>query len=438
MVKLIDENMFDTFEFQGVWCLDKAQKIADWSVGKLYYDKGNITLEIFGNLNETDASPFDVFKTADYDAVYGIAQTGENIVLSTVNKIGGQQSMPGLTVEKYRASNLLIINGNINTKQQNYELSGCRFSLTNLDVWLDNDMLRYKEDQQTGEVSYIVRKPKRSYLTNFRSNDSEFRISLDESGVISHPRGFGINIKNETRLIIEPPKGVITISQATKTINKIAKFFTVLLGQTISTKYVYGILPNELRANVFFSQTYPIQSVEQANGVRITPYFSDIKNELPKSINEWFDISSELELLVNDYLLTVTQSSVIENTLINLTEGIESFFRSRDGHLKDKIELFFKEIPNDMLDRQKLQGRLDEEQQFVKSLVNTRVFLTHGAIRKSIYKNEKLIIATKLLQASVRYFILSHIGFSDTVLKSVKDEISNILDIRIYNNDIHF
>jgi hypothetical protein len=57
-------------------------------------------------------------------------------------------------------------------------------------------------------------------------------------------------------------------------------------------------------------------------------------------INNWVSSSKELQLLVDDYLLTVNYRSVIENDLVNYTQGIESYFRNECLTLRDKINKF--------------------------------------------------------------------------------------------------
>ena len=63
-------------------------------------------------------------------------------------------------------------------------------------------------------------------------------------------------------------------------------------------------------------------------------------------INNWVSSSKELQLLVDDYLLTVNYRSVIENDLVNYTQGIESYFRNERLTLRDKINKFIEELPN--------------------------------------------------------------------------------------------
>ncbi len=62
-------------------------------------------------------------------------------------------------------------------------------------------------------------------------------------------------------------------------------------------------------------------------------------------INNWVSSSKELQLLVDDYLLTVNYRSVIENDLVNYTQGIESYFRNERLTLRDKINKFIEELP---------------------------------------------------------------------------------------------
>ena len=122
-------------------------------------------------------------------------------------------------------------------------------------------------------------------------------------------------------------------------------------------------------------------------------------------INNWVSSSKELQLLVDDYLLTVNYRSVIENDLVNYTQGIESYFRNEHLTLRNKINKFIEELSESY--RELLAEHVGNTDDWIEKLVNTRVFLTHGDREKMAVSNPyKLVQMTKIFGFMVRIFIL--------------------------------
>ncbi|AHI11482.1 hypothetical protein LBH_0460 [Lactobacillus helveticus H9] len=128
-------------------------------------------------------------------------------------------------------------------------------------------------------------------------------------------------------------------------------------------------------------------------------------------INNWVSSSKELQLLVDDYLLTVNYRSVIENDLVNYTQGIESYFRNERLTLRDKINKFIEELPKSY--RELLSEHVGNTDDWIGKLVSTKVFLTHGDRENMAVSNPyKLVQMTKIFGFMVRIFILQKLGIT--------------------------
>lgn len=147
-------------------------------------------------------------------------------------------------------------------------------------------------------------------------------------------------------------------------------------------------------------------------------------------INNWVSSSKELQLLVDDYLLTVNYRSVIENDLVNYTQGIESYFRNERLTLRDKINKFIEKLPESY--RELLSEHVGNTDDWIEKLVSTRVFLTHGDRENMAVSNTyKLVQMTKIFGFMVRIFILQKLGITIDKPK-ILNKFKNVLTTHYY------
>ena len=158
--------------------------------------------------------------------------------------------------------------------------------------------------------------------------------------------------------------------------------------------------------------------------------YNDVQSELLNVINNWVSSSKELQLLVDDYLLTVNYRSVIENDLVNYTQGIESYFRNERLTLRDKINKFIEELPESY--RELLSEHVGNTDDWIGKLVSTRVFLTHGDRENMAVSNPyKLVQMTKIFGFMVRIFILQKLGITIDKPK-ILNKFKNVLTTHYY------
>lgn len=426
MTKILKKTMFDTFQIEGIWSISKSKKFENWNHGILYISPEEKRLEIFNTLDDCG----DIFPVTGgtYNIVYGFSMTGESITLSTVIRTGEELRMPGIPTETYQISNFLISSEKFNPEVIEYQLKYFKCALTFSNVWLENTMVERKLELHKQTIT--LNAAKRTLISTVQHEGREFIVSADERGRVANAN-FNINLETETRFDIRPTEGSLSASEAISIVSELAKFCTILFGKVVSVKYVQGRINDKDNFNMFFEQNYPINLNETIQKQRFRPQYNEIKSSFARGLTQWFNMSEEMQLLINDYLLTVTQKSVLENDLINLTQGVESYYRKEKLSLLDKMQKLMSVIPQSILNRERLEKRIDNEALFTKKLKNTRVYLTHGTNKNGRYSGDNLIRGTEVFQLAVRYFILVNLGFSDSDLEYLASEFNSVLDLKI-------
>ena len=161
-------------------------------------------------------------------------------------------------------------------------------------------------------------------------------------------------------------------------------------------------------------------------------------------VSNWFNASSELKLLIQDYLLTVNYTMSMQNMLINLTQGIEAFYRKekvisrkkvkkyqRNLYLLEKIEKMLSTFSNKFINTIEKDIGLNINK-WAKLIKNTRVFIVHGNKKGKIIENTTdLWHSVQLLQYLVQVFILQELGMINLSEQKEFNQIDKIFSSEI-------
>ena len=101
--------------------------------------------------------------------------------------------------------------------------------------------------------------------------------------------------------------------------SKLNRLFTIICSSPVSSSLISLRGEKSYISDVYCPSNYPINE----NNTNII--FEGKDFELGRLFSNWFSMSDELKLLTDNYAITVSYSETIENKLINLIEGIESF-----------------------------------------------------------------------------------------------------------------
>lgn len=438
MTDLIAKTMFDSFSIVGIWATNRDIPIDRWNHGELKVTPETSILTIYDSFYTETEPIVGMHPDRDYDVLYGFSEDGKLVTLSTAHNISWVQNMPGIPQSKYLISDILITNEAFTTETRKQLVSACTFSLTYMDTWLPNDMVTYRVQSETHNMSIDIADHEPKLLTIFKSVGQRYKLSLHEVGR-TRSEGTLISLQHRTEFYLECLDGATDISIMIDVLKQIARFFSVLFAKRVDVKYFHPRFEADLLGNVLFSQGPGLNMAEAIQKFRFKPYYTTVESEWCNALQEWFKQSDELNLLSRDYLVLITQPGVMENMLINLTEGIESYYRHFASlSLRKKLNKALGRVPNDFLPRNLLKVKIDDLESFTQKVTNTRVYLTHGTNRKARYEEIYLYRSIMVFKAVVRYIILKDLGFSDSTLSDLKEEFTQALNVEWIDQHIRF
>lgn len=234
-----------------------------------------------------------------------------------------------------------------------------------------------------------------------------------------------INYKNDSWFLLIGENS-ISSNLAIYFTRELRKMLSVILGvpcnTTQLTKKGYDKKEEKiLKEDIYFLE----MQYEKHKKVNMNMGFKDYLDiQLNNLIPNWFKKGENFELLVQDYLLTISYNETVENKLINLTEGIEAYYRDKAESLCEKIKDMIYSLPQYIQDVLiKNIGNLDD---WSLALKQTRVYFAHGDRKAHIIEDfEKLSQYVNVFQYLVQYFILQELGMKITSTDNVVAHISN-------------
>ncbi|MCS8612455.1 HEPN domain-containing protein [Lactobacillus helveticus] len=125
--------------------------------------------------------------------------------------------------------------------------------------------------------------------------------------------------------------------------------------------------------------------------------------------------------------MTISYSETIQNKLINLTEGIESYYRDKDEHLCSKIQDMLHSLPAYILDT--LKKYVKDIDTWALAIKQTRVYIAHGDKKAHVIDDfMELSRDVDALQYLIQYFILQELGMRIEDESMVKITLSNFFN----------
>ena len=149
--------------------------------------------------------------------------------------------------------------------------------------------------------------------------------------------------------------------------------------------------------------------------------------QLNNLIPNWFNKGENFELLIQDYLLTISYNETVQNKLINLTEGIEAYYRDKDENLHQKLEDMLNSLPEYIQDTlEKNVGDLDT---WLSEIKDTRVYIAHGDRKEHVIDDfMELSRDVDTLQYLTQYFILQELGMKIEGKERVKINLDSFFN----------
>ena len=413
--KIIDKNMFQNFEVKACWFLNDNQNTG--SYGLLKYNAGQDAIVEISPAFCTETEQFN--SPSPYD-MYGISERGE-IIRGIGYRVGSSFNHPGLSIERIQLFDFSIDN----FRDDSFSPKLVDFSATDFNYWLPNQ----KVSIPNKGLGIIVEPPKAVEIGKIKYDNVDYILKIGYANH-SEPRNYNhdFNLRMNTFLMLETDQ-TLEKNKTEQLIQRIIEMYEII-AEPASLKDVCYIEGNKKR-KLFLNPKYKNFLDNKYSPNLFFLDYNDVQSELLNVINNWVSSSKELQLLVDDYLLTVNYRSVIENDLVNYTQGIESYFRNEHHlFLRDKINKFIEELPESY--RELLAEHVGNTDDWIEKLVNTRVLLTHGNREKMAVSNPyKLVQMTKVFGFMVRIFILQKLGITIDKPK-ILNKFKNVLTTHYY------
>lgn len=465
----LNYKLNDNFALEGIWSSD-------------YDDKKVHGTLIHRSNNTTELKLFDNLKLSDYPSnefsIIGEIRSGYNIFCVKAYIVSVE---PINYISKNCPINHFVILRK--DKISNEEIStfdSFSFSFLHLREWLP--CIDHAYVNNSDEKGIIFKNYGPEYVGDIRYGNKEYKlyikksiIPLEEHEKTGWAKEYFNKISYEIDSEFEIKAKEISVEEAIGLCRNICGLFEILLDDYSKILYL-----GNSECNVFPIYVYSNMDVDehQLNFSAINYDNIDLINIINNWLNK-FNKDIDFHRLAANFLSDVNNPSTIENSLLNITQGIEMYYaHSRYRYLLSKLIKLFINLPEKYAikiskitdniitisakrviaqllkkDREaytlnesgKLLKSLDDSDfkkalillSFLAELKDTRVFLTHGNDeRKDIFKNKDLKDAVAILNEVVRMVILLKLGIPEDELNLSLATLNNIEKLSInYNYD---
>lgn len=432
---LIKHTLLESFSLNGGWIELKAnsdltKEQNNYKFGTLKYDNGLSNLALFQGWSSNYQKVTSGMPLYRKSNILGyIANDNTKFVFIpevSINPVFNSLTIIPVVYNNWHMNRFSIINfipQNLSSKIFNKLL--LKFTL--LDDWITP---AFKFEGEYFSIKTVVKPSKPIVLAYFTYKGQIFKLEL--VGNISKKNGQNnkyINYKNDSWILIEGENN-ISSKQAIFFATELRKMFSVVLARPLNTtqlskKGIDKSTHRYLTEDLYFLE---MRFRDNKNKLFITEMFQEnIDIQLNNLIPNWFNKSKNFDLLIQDYLLTISYSETIQNKLINLTEGIESYYRDKDEHLCSKIQDMLHSLPAYILDT--LKKYVKDIDTWALAIKQTRVYIAHGDKKAHVIDDfMELSRDVDALQYLIQYFILQELGMRIEDESMVKITLSNFFN----------
>lgn len=476
----LEYKLNDEFVLEGLWSFNYGD---EGVYGTLSHEENNTTiLNLFGKLDLKNNRSNQISIIGKIKSDVNITYIVKAYIVS-VYPLGCLEGPCDVNHFVILKENKLDNNGRISTF--------CDFGLNFLHLreWLPE--LDYDVVDKLDEKGIVFKNINSEHLGDINVNGKKYKLNIIKKVIKKEDReitGFGkeyfnkISYELDSKLEIKADK--ICIEEAVNICRSICGLFEILLDDYSKILYL-----GNSECNVFPKYIYPNKNIDEHKLYFTAINYDNIK--LVDVINKWFqendlNKNSCFHRLAANYMSNINNTSTMENTLLNITQGIEMYYAKNENfpNLLCKLINMFIKLPEKYAAEiaesteyiadfnmkkikkafsHKYKNKFGENRYkitktgrffnslknidfkkamklfyFIVELKDTRVHLTHGNdSRKIIFKDKNLKSAITILTEVVRMFILLKLGISEEELKysvySLKNIEKNSIDYK-YDN----
>lgn len=426
------------FELKGYFS-DSPGNIAsnDSLSGILHYTPQEITLELFGEFSDETGNSFGFSK--DLEKIYGFSSDGNILILNTYGKTMEHISTPGFSIIKYGIENFKLYNilyselGNFDSKPEDWialidklekeEVMEFRFSFEHIEEWIEKSLvtIKYRENKDIFESSINDYKSTNALIKSLKIKFEDSPILYSSYTTMSFRSKYYIKF---TPLDSETKKFNDFYDAARKFNGFIEILSNVPISFTNIEFLVQDVLIDENRISLikgkFFVQhdrKYKKWNKSSQQNISL----SKLDTDFNQILNHWFDKTEELEFIVKQFSKNLHGDLYLEDQLVDAIRNLEVYSRnfqidqngkSRKPSLFERLKRIFTAI--DKINKDKIFPKGLDRKSFIKKLVDTRNYYTHGDKKenhpKLITDFHEMYDTKVLLQEVLRYYIYKELG----------------------------
>ena len=426
------------FELKGYFS-DSPSNIAsnDSLSGILHYTPQEITLEIYGEFPDETGNLFGFSK--DLEKIYGFTSDGNVLILNTYGKTMEHISTPGFSIIKYGIEKFKLYDifysklENFNSKPDDWialfeklkreEVMEFRFSFDHIEEWIEKSLvtIKRKENKDIFESSI------NDYKTTIALIKS-LNIKFEDSPIL-YLSYTSTSFRSNYYIKFTP------FNSDTKKFNdfygaarKFNEFIEILSNVPISFTniefLVQDILIDEnriplIKGKFFVQHDRKYKKWNKSSQQNIS--LSKLDTDFDQILNHWFDKTEELEFIVKQFSKNLHGDLYLEDQLVDAIRNLEVYSRNfqidqngkqRKLFLSKRLKELFTSIDN--INQDKIFPKELDRKSFIKKLVDTRNYYTHGDKKenhpKLITDFHEMYDTKVLLQEVLRYFIYKELG----------------------------
>ncbi|WP_148421536.1 MULTISPECIES: HEPN domain-containing protein [Lactobacillus] len=444
---LLKKNMLDDFSIDAGWMPIKSYTnlLTDkdkFKYGTLNYKNGSMTLDLFQGWPLKHGAITFGTKLRRIDNIFGCIADSNMYYVFIPNIAKSDMLDLHLAITK-QSWNLIQFSITDYLPDEKVTLNNLILDYNMLDKWIaPAQKFVFKDDMSLSIVS-----SDNIFLSNFTFKGQVFNVFLvGDISQKSKNKNRNVIYTNKSYLLIEGEDNIST-SDAIYFATEFRKILSVILACPVNTtqlskRGIKGDKATQVSEDVYFLETRSQKEMPELSAFYTFQFNTDIN--FSKMVSNWFNASSELKLLIQDYLLTVNYTMSMQNMLINLTQGIEAFYRKekvisrkkvkkyqRNLYLLEKIEKMLSTFSNKFINTIEKDIGLNINK-WAKLIKNTRVFIVHGNKKGKIIENTTdLWHSVQLLQYLVQVFILQELGMINLSEQKEFNQIDKIFSSEI-------
>ena len=426
------------FELKGYFS-DSPSNIAsnDSLSGILHYTPQEITLELFGEFPDETGNSFGFSK--DLEKIYGFSSDGNVLILNTYGKTMEHISTPGFSIIKYGIEKFKLYNifyselENFDSKPDDWvalidklekeEVMEFRFSFEHIEEWIEKSLvtIKYRENKDIFESSINDYKSTNALIKSLKIKFEDSPILYSSYTTTSFRSKYFIKF---TPFDSETKKFNDFYDAARKFNGFIEILSNVPISFTNIEFLVQDILIDEnriplIKGKFFVQHDRKYKKWNKSSQQNIS--LSKLDTDFDQILNHWFDKTEELEFIVKQFSKNLHGDLYLEDQLVDAIRNLEVYSRNfqinqngkqRKLFLSKRLKELFTSIDN--INQDKIFPKELDRKSFIKKLVDTRNYYTHGDKKenhpKLITDFHEMYDTKVLLQEVLRYFIYKELG----------------------------